>query len=110
MRIQEFAEKYGVSKRSVDYWTNIGVLHTEDREPNKYRNYGEKAEEEIKEILVLEAMNLPVNSETIRFLRAIPRNQVRKLVLNEIDKQKAKMIEKFDTAWEYAVEIQRRKE
>jgi len=57
MLITEFCQKHNVSKRSVDYWTNIGLLHPTVNEQNGYRDYGRIAEEEIKRIKLLKEIN-----------------------------------------------------
>lgn len=109
MKINEFAKKYGVPKRSVDYWTNIGILHPECEEKNKYRHYNEQTEEEIKRVLILQAMNLPINSETMRYLENVPKEMFRKWILEQIRQEQQRVSELYDLAYEYAVEIFRRR-
>lgn len=63
MTITEFAKVYGVSKREIDYWTNINLLHPVVRD-NGYRDYGNRAEDEIKMILVATMLDHPGTLES----------------------------------------------
>lgn len=58
MTIVEFAKVYGVSRREIDYWTNINLLHPVIR-ANGYRDYGKQAEDEVKIILVATMLDYP---------------------------------------------------
>lgn len=46
LRIGELADKSGVTKRTIDYYTNFGLLKAE-RSPSNYRYYDETAIERI---------------------------------------------------------------
>ena len=57
MKIAEFCQKYGVNRRSVDYWTNVGILHPIVNPNNGYRDYAHTAEQEMKDILTVQILN-----------------------------------------------------
>lgn len=63
MMIKEFAEKYQVERRTIDYWTNLGLLHPLVLD-NGYRVYGEEAEQEMENILVASMMDGPGSIES----------------------------------------------
>ncbi|MBO8163453.1 MAG: MerR family transcriptional regulator [Brevibacillus sp.] len=46
-RIGELAQRTGVSKRTIDYYTQLGLLHAERSESN-YRYYSDKSVERLK--------------------------------------------------------------
>ena len=56
-KIADFCKKYGVNRRSVDYWTNIGILHPKVNSSNHYRDYSVEAEREMKDILTVQVLN-----------------------------------------------------
>lgn len=58
LTITEFAKVYGVSKREIDYWTNIDLLHPVVKD-NGYRDYGDQAEREIKIVLIATMLDYP---------------------------------------------------
>ena len=57
VRINDFCKKHGVNKRSVDYWTNIGILHPEVNPNNGYRDYGARAEDDMQRIKLTRILN-----------------------------------------------------
>lgn len=108
MKIGELAEKYNVSAREVDYWTNLGLLHSVDQGvgyPNSYRNYGEASEREIKKILILKAMGLTLNEEHMSFLNAVPKDMIKEIVIDRIERERNKTCMKFDDALDFAGEL-----
>ena len=89
MRIAEFAKKYEVDRRSIDYWTNIGLLHPDDMvgKGRGYRIYGEKAEEEIKRILIARAMGASPLEEYVDMLNHLPKELWRTFVVKQIENE-----------------------
>ncbi|APH03848.1 hypothetical protein A9C19_03210 [Bacillus weihaiensis] len=47
-KIGEIAKKANVSKRTIDYYTQMGLLHVETTSPSNYRLYSEKVVDDIK--------------------------------------------------------------
>lgn len=47
-KIGELAKEANVSKRTIDYYTQIGLLHVETTSASNYRLYSEKAIEDIR--------------------------------------------------------------
>lgn len=57
-KIGELAKKANVSKRTIDYYTQIGLLHIETTSASNYRLYTEKAIEDIRFIEDCKKMNM----------------------------------------------------
>lgn len=55
LRIGELASRAGVSTRTVDYYTNLGLLTPAERTPGSYRLYDPAAVDRIATIRQLEA-------------------------------------------------------
>ncbi|WP_226669465.1 MerR family transcriptional regulator [Metabacillus litoralis] len=47
-KIGELAQKANVSKRTIDYYTQLGLLHVETTSASNYRLYSEKALDDIR--------------------------------------------------------------
>ena len=106
MKIAEFADKYGVDRRSIDYWTNIGLLHPDGTsEGNGYRVYGEKAEEEIKKILIAKAMGGSPLEEYVDLLDHLPADLWEKIVVDGIEKEIQRITSSYRLALKWAEEI-----
>ena len=105
MTIKEFAEKYKIDKRSIDYWTNIGLLHPDQNESNGYRQYGENAEEEIKLILIAKAMNIGSIEDTVELVKNTPKIFVDQIVIQRIKIEMEKAVELYKTALQFAEAI-----
>jgi len=58
-RIGELAFRAGVSKRTIDYYTSIGLLNA-DRTRSNYRLYDEKALKDLKYIEECKNMHFPL--------------------------------------------------
>lgn len=54
MRIGELAERAGVSPRTIDYYTHLGLFQEVGRSPGKHRLYSEEALKTIKMIKELQ--------------------------------------------------------
>lgn len=107
MRIDEFSKKYGVTKREVDYWTNLGYLHPET-ENNGYRDYNQTTEEEVKRIVILKAMGYKIDKEHIDYFMAIPHRLYYDLVFKYIEMERDKATLMYDRAMDYAHEFLKR--
>ena len=106
MKINEFAEKYGVDRRSIDYWTNIGLLHPDGTsEGNGYRIYGPTAEMEIKKILIAKAMGGSPLEEYVDMLDHLPKQLWNKIVVEGIEKEIQRVTNSYRLAMAWAKEI-----
>lgn len=57
MKIGELAEITGITKRTIDYYTNLGLLKAE-RSASNYRYYSEDAVERLKKIEEMKAKGM----------------------------------------------------
>lgn len=105
MTINDFAKKYGVDKRSVDYWTSLGLLHPETNAKNRYRLYGDKAEEEIKSILIAVAINGTNLEDTVAFVRGMPKSCWNKFIIPLIKAEMEKQTKFFQNVLKYAEQM-----
>ena len=103
MRVKDLAKKYGVTARSVQYWTDLGLLTVDGTEPNGFRQYGEQAEEELKLILICEAAGLKVDAEHVRFVELMPKDMMESLI-GMIENERKKATQHFDQAIRFARE------
>lgn len=102
VRIHDFAKKHGVDKRSIDYWTTIGLLHPEVHE-NGYRDYGDQADEEIGYIFIASMMNRPCSlKDAVNDIRGYDERQWRKCI-NDMQDQMSSYTEKYDIAYRVAL-------
>ena len=101
MLIQEFAEKYNVTKREIDYWTTLGLLHPDIRE-NGYRAYGERADREIGDVLIALLIDRPGSLESkYDMLNGFSAEQW-DTVKEKIDRTKDRLMTHLDIAYEAA--------
>lgn len=109
MWIQEFADKYGVDTRRIDYLTTCGYLHPECETRGRYRIYGPKAEEEMKRILVLECMGVRMAEANgyLEMFEHVPKALWETIILDRIKENMEKEISKYRTALRYAEELQK---
>ncbi len=59
MRIKQL-EKYGLDKRTIDYYTNLGMIPYTTEDGSKYRDYGDDAVVAVKKIVILRDVGLSV--------------------------------------------------
>lgn len=59
MRIAQLAKKYGIEKRTVDYYTTLGLIPYTVESGSNYRDYGPDAETVVKKILILRDVGMP---------------------------------------------------
>jgi DNA-binding transcriptional MerR regulator len=60
-KIGELAKIANVSKRTIDYYTQIGLLHVETTSASNYRLYSEQAIDDIRFIEVCKEMKMSLN-------------------------------------------------
>lgn len=102
MTIAEFAKVYGVSKREIDYWTSINLLHPIIR-ANGYRDYGERAEEEIKVILVAMMLDYPGPIERkCKMLNDLNDDKWRS-ILNKISNKRGNLDKQYTIAYNMVI-------
>lgn len=99
MTIKEFAEKYCVTKREIDYWTNLGLLHcTSDEENgNGRRIYDSKSEEEIKLILIAIAMDCDGTTlqDSVNFVKSMPKSFIEPIIVKAIKDKMNEAMKKY---------------
>lgn len=105
MKISEFCKKYNVDRRSVQYWTEIGLLHSEICGRNNYNDYGSKAEEEIKLILIAKAMGGTPLEDYVDMLNHLPNNVWDTLVIPKIKEEMNRVTSSYKQAIQYTLEI-----
>lgn len=107
MRISEFSKKYGVDKRTIDYWTNCGLLHPQVNKTNGYREYGPEAEKEIKLLLIAKAMGIGSIEETVESLNypLTSKILVKNYVMYRLEAKKRIEMTRFNNAIQYAKEL-----
>ncbi len=107
MRISEFSKKYGVDKRTIDYWTNCGFLHPQVNKTNGYREYGPEAEKEIKLLLIAKAMDIGSIEETVEALNhpLISKKLFKTYVMHRLEEKKRIEMTRFNDAIQYAKEL-----
>lgn len=111
MTIKQFSEKYHVSRRKIDYWTNIGCLHPTFKE-NNYRDYGENCEKEMKLLIIFEAAGFMAASDfkvlLERFMNGFLLYDY-KYLLSMLDEEQKKSEDLFKFAKAYLKDIARDK-
>ena len=86
MKIGDITSKFGMSRRSLHYWENIGIIKS-SRAENDYRYYDEENQQKIKQILILRKLRLPLiqiimvleSKNTVEIIDTLQKN------LNEVD-------------------------
>jgi MerR family copper efflux transcriptional regulator len=72
MRISELAQAAGVSKRTVDFYTNLGLIQPAQRTTGGYRLYNPLTVELIGTIRQLEASGMALDEISAQFAAAGP--------------------------------------
>ena len=106
MTIKKLAVKYGTDTRSIDYWSNLGLVHF-TQESNGYRDYGPEAEEDMKKIMIVRAMNVK-NGEFTKYYKLIDQLSdpiFGALVIDKIEDEMKKKIESYKEAIKFAKEL-----
>jgi len=68
-RIGELARRCGLSRRTIDYYTQLGLLQPVDRTTGNYRLYGAAAPARIAQIRSLQAQRLSLTEIVARLTR-----------------------------------------
>lgn len=106
MRIAQFAEKYGIDTRTVDYWTTIGLIHADRGENGFYREYGDQAEREIKTVLIAQAMNTGCSiEECTDLVRHTPKCLIDEIIVKKISEEMDKVTAQYKRALAYVSEM-----
>ena len=105
MNISEFSKKYGLGQLTVDYYTNLGLLHPTVNENNGYREYGPNTEEEVKLILIADAMGAGPAKEYVEVLKILPKREWQKFVKDRIKEELEKAILCYQQVLTYVNEI-----
>ena len=97
MYIKDFAEKYGFDRHTIDYWTNLGLLHPKVQD-NGYRDYGDRTDEEIRIIIIALLLDRPGPLErTVDILEQLEPYQWRD-ILKEIETKQSITMNHFNIA------------
>lgn len=113
MTIGEFSKKYGLDIRHVNYLTDTGKLHPKNERNGRYRDYGPEAEEEIKRILIVDALGAPNKDldKYIKMFNGVPASLWYDMVTAEIQKNKKEAIEatkkKYNDALQFVKELKK---
>lgn len=57
MTINEFCKKHNVSRKNVDYWTNLGLIQPKVDKTNGYRDYSSVSADDIRKIELVKILN-----------------------------------------------------
>ncbi len=61
MRIRQLADRLGTTPQTIRYYESRGLVPPPAREENRYRSYGREHEEQLRLLLGLRQLGLPVN-------------------------------------------------
>lgn len=107
MTINELAKKYGIDKRTVDYWTTSGYLHPEIM-PNGYRDYTGQTEEELKRVLVIDAMGVNDKEKWLKVLEYLPKSEWEDVICSKIRKQIELRTKRYTDALKFVDELKKK--
>lgn len=100
LRIGELAEKTGITRRTIDYYTNLGLLEAE-RSGSNYRYYSTEAIQQLHEIelkkaegLSLEEIRQQLNKKSID-VEEIDIYELR-LQMQQLEKNVSRLLTKLD--------------
>ena len=92
MKIQEFAQRTGLSANTIRYYESIGILPFPERTPNGYRDYGEKDVDRARFIAGIRSLDLSLD-EIAEILAMRDRREAPCRTLLDLIEQKADQIE-----------------
>ncbi len=103
MRIKELAEKYGVTKRKIEYWTDLGLIW-HYQEDNGYREYYGDGEEDVKKCCILMAMGVKDTEmkNYMEMLNCLPKAEW-DVIINRIRDNLSKIEKNYRDAINYAL-------
>lgn len=61
LRVRDVAEKFEISKRTIKYYEEIGILKSQREEGSNYRFYDSEALERLEKILILRRLNFSIS-------------------------------------------------
>ncbi len=88
-KINEVSQIVGVSKRTLQYYDDEGILPIK-RTSNNHRVYDEHSLEQIWQILIYKEMDFKLNE--IKYLLNLPSNQKEQIFTTQIEKLNNKLI------------------
>lgn len=100
MRINELSKKYGVDRRTIDYWTNLGWIRCA-KEKNGYRNYKKEGEEDIRKILILRIAEVK-DIEAYLAMDKLPKDFLEQKAVPAIKEAMNKAFKQYTSALAYA--------
>ena len=105
MRIKELVQ-YGLDKRTIDYYTNLGMIPFTTEAGSNYRDYGEDAVVAVKKIVILRDVGLSVKEikealENHSYFTTAMWNKH----IEQLKKEKAKAQQHFDDMIRYAEQL-----
>ena len=92
MKIQEFAQRTGLSANTIRYYESIGVLPSPERTPNGYRDYTEKDLDRARFVAGIRSLDLSLE-EIAEILAMQDRREAPCRTLLDLIEQKADQIE-----------------
>lgn len=80
MLIKNFCEIYNISRRELDYWTRIGLVHPRVMN-NGYREYDEESGREVQLIIAAKMLDYPGSLESkVQKLHDMDSRQLQKVL------------------------------
>ena len=98
MLINRFAKMFHVNKRSIDYWTSIGLIHPKILDSG-YRDYDEECEQEVQLIFVALALDRPESLESVVEMLKEMDSHSWMLIREEIRKKQENSIYMYNVAY-----------
>ncbi len=92
MKIQEFAQRTGLSTKTIRYYESIGILPSPSRTPNGYRDYREEDLERARFVAGIRSLDLSLD-EIAEILAMRDRREAPCRILLHRIEQKANQIE-----------------
>ena len=92
MKIQEFAQRTGLSPQTIRYYESIGILPAPQRASNRYRDYNEKDVDRARFVVGIRSLDLSLN-EVAEILSMRDRREAPCRALLDLIEQKANQIE-----------------
>lgn len=92
MKIQEFAQRAGLSTKTIRYYESIGILPPPHRTPNGYRDYDEQDIERARFVAGIRSVDLSLD-EITEILAMRDRREAPCRTLLDLIEQKADQIE-----------------
>ena len=93
MKIQEFAQRTGLSTKTIRYYESIGILPPPHRSPNGYRDYSDQDIERARFVAGIRSVDLSLD-EITEILAMRDRQEAPCRTLLDLIEQKANQVEK----------------